>query len=251
MPAAPPSIAGGDLCGPQVTVFVAAGDLFGAPPRRAGPPSAEELARELARENAAIERLQIAFDALLYCRWTEVRVIRAEASAGEASPAETQARLAAANGRLRQDVGRASAFRQQIEARAARIEATAEQVSPGLRAAALRARAAPESNRGMASAPVTLRLRPDAAAAVSGRLEAGTEVALRPAAGGFAFVEAAGRITGYAPGSAFTLLPPAAAAGDDSPLRRLVATNIARRDTFVASLAVAERSEGAGFEFAR
>ena len=238
-----------DSCGPQVVVFVSAGDLFGTPPRRQGAPSAEELARDLARENAAIERLQIAFDALLYCRWTEVRVIRAEAEAGETNAAQTQSRLTAANARLRQDVARATALRAQVEARAARLQATAEQVSPGVSAAAARSRATPGGNRGIASAPVTLRLRPDATAPVSGRLDAGSEVALAPAAGGFAFAQGA-RGSGYAPSGAFTLVP-AAANLDETPLRRLTATNIARRETLLASLTLAEQSASTGFELTR
>ena len=63
-----PVVAGGDSgdgCGPQAVVFVQAGDVLGEPPRRTGPATAEQLAAELMRENAAIERLQIAFDALL------------------------------------------------------------------------------------------------------------------------------------------------------------------------------------------
>ncbi|MDB5372305.1 MAG: hypothetical protein JWP04_947, partial [Belnapia sp.] len=103
-----------DPCGPQVVVFVAAGDVFGEPPRRQGPPSAEELTRELARENAALDRLQIAFDALLYCRWTEVRVIRADAASGSIPPPQATARLAAATGRLRGDLGRAGQYRARV-----------------------------------------------------------------------------------------------------------------------------------------
>jgi len=241
------SIPAADPCGPQVVVFVSAGDIFGTPPRRQGTPSGEDLARELTLENAAIERLQIAFDALVYCRWTEVRVIRADAEAGDATASATQARLAAANARMRQDVARATALRTQVEARAARLQATAEQVTPGLgAAAAAAARAAPAGNRGVASAPVTLRLRPDATAPVSGRLETGSEVTLSPAAGSFAFAEGA-RGRGYAPSGAFTLLP-RAADPDNTPLRRLTATNIARRDTLLASVSLAARSAGMGFE---
>ena len=244
----PASAPGADSCGPQVVVFVSAGDIFGAPPRRLGTPGAEDFARELIRENAAIERLQIAFDALIYCRWTEVRVIRADAEAGDVNAADTQARLAGANARLRQDVARGTALRAQVEARAARLQTTAEQVSPGLGAAA-RARAAGAVNRGVASAPITLRLRPDATAPVAGRLDTGAEVTLNPAAGGFAFAEGP-RGRGYAPSGAFTLLA-RTADPDDTPLRRLTATNIARRDTLLASLTLAGQSASTGFELAR
>ncbi len=235
----------GDSCGPQVVVFVSAGDLFGDPPRRAGPPSAEELAAELARENAALERLQIAFDALLYCRWTEVRLIRADASAGAISRGEAANRQVAAAGRLRQDIGRAGQVRARIQARAARIEAALEAAAPGTTRGLGAAR--PGTTRAMASAPLVLRARPEAGAPESGRLLAGAEVVLRPGVGSFALVDASGT-TGYAPASAFTVLPPLTAAPGNTPLRDLAATNIARREGFSQSLSLIERSGLQGFE---
>ena len=241
-----PTAPAGDSCGPQAVVFVAAGDLFGDPPRRAGLATAEQLAADLARENAALERLQIAFDALLYCRWTEVRLIRADASAGAIPRGEASSRLAAAGGRLRQDVGRAGQIRTRVQARAARLEAALEAAAPGTTRGLGAAR--PGVTRAMASAPLVLRTRPEPGAPEAGRLLAGAEVTLRPGVGTFALVEASGTI-GYAPGSAFTVLPalPVAATGD-AGLRNLAATNIARREGFSQSLALVERNGLAGFE---
>lgn len=225
-----------DSCGPQVVVFVNAGDLFGNPPRRNGPPSATELEAELTRENAALERLQIAFDALLYCRWTEVRVIRAESP-----PAALPARLQAAQGRMRQDLDRAERTRAAIAARAARIDQSVEAVAPGTRAALVARRASDAAlPRAVASAAVP----------IVGRLTAGTEVNLRPAAGGFAYADGGTALRGYAPGNAFTLQPVTEAAATSGPnrLRSLAATNIARRDAFAQSLELAGRPGGSGFE---
>jgi hypothetical protein len=237
-----------DLCGPQVLVFVAAGDLFAEPPRRVAPPTAEELAAELARENAALERLQISFDALLYCRWTEVRLIRAESGA---RPAELPQRLTAAEGRLRQDLNRAAQTRARMQARAARIEAAVEGVAPGTRAAVAATLAAGDGTglpRAVASAPIVLRLRPDAGAPPVGRLQAGEAVTLRPAPGGFALAEGAAGQRGYAPGSAFTLRPAAAVATGQDRLRSLAATNLTRREGFLESLELAQRSGLQRFE---
>ncbi|MGX9964589.1 hypothetical protein ACVFYP_14760 [Roseomonas sp. F4] len=243
-----------DGCGPQVVVFVNAGDLFATPPRRSGPPTAAELEAELARENAALERLQIAFDALMYCRWTEVRLIRAEAASGGFPPAELPRRLGAAEGRLRQDLQRGGQARQNIAARAARIEQAVEMVAPGTRAAA-EARQADDSGqtRAVASAAVPLRLRPEANAPVAARLEAGSQVRLRPAAApGFVLADGGPARRGYAPSNAFTLQPelPAApaATGPAARLRNLAATNLARRDAFAQSLELADRSGTQGFE---
>lgn len=240
-----------DSCGPQVVVFVSAGDLFGTPPRRAGPPSAAELAEELARENAALERLQIAFDALLYCRWTEVRVIRAEAASGAFPAAELPRRLGTAEARLRQDVARASQARERITARGARIEQAVEAVAPGTRAALAAARAPRAgTTRAVASASVALRALPDAGAPVVATLEAGRDVGLRRAAGGFALVDAGGGLSGYAPGTAFRVQAaiPDAAPDGLGRLRSLAATNLARRDAFAQSVDLASRSGVQGFE---
>ena len=240
-----PVVAGaeaGDSCGPQVVVFVNAGDILGEPPRRAGPPTAEQLAAELARENVAIERLQIAFDALLYCRWTEVRLIRAAASAGDFPRGELPGRLANASGRLQRDLGRGGQVRARLQARAARLDAVVEAASPGATRAAR-----PGTTRAMASAPLVLRQRPDGGAGEAGRLAAGAEAYLRPAVGGFVLAEAGG-VSGYAPGSAFTILPALVAPAGNDPLRSLAATNISRREAFFQSLALAERSGVQGFE---
>jgi hypothetical protein len=242
-----------DGCGPQVVVFVNAGDLFAGAPRRNGPPTAAELEAELARENAALERLQIAFDALMYCRWTEVRLIRAEAASGGFPPAELPRRLGAAEGRLRQDLQRGGQARQNIAARAARIEQAVERVAPGTRAAALASQADDAGvSRAVASAAVPLRLRPEADAPIAARLEAGSQVGLRPsAAPGFVAADGGPGRRGYAPSNAFTLqpAPPAAAAtGPTARLRSLAATNLARRDAFAQSLELADRSGTQGFE---
>ncbi len=258
-PPAPPSAAvadAADSCGPQVVVFVSAGDLFGEPPRRQGPPGADELARELARENAVLERLQIAFDALLYCRWTEVRVIRADAGSGAVPRDEASRRLAAASQRLRADLSRAQQFRRRLADRSARIEAAVERAAPGTGAALLAEQAAREAPvRAIASAPIAVRLRPDQTAPEIGRIPAGMEVSLRPATGGFGLVDAGSRGQGYVQLGALTVLqqrraPVAEASGSQAELRRLAATNLAKRDNFAESLDLAERSANAGFDTA-
>jgi len=233
-----------------MVVFISAGDLFAAPPRRAAPPTADELAAELAAENAALERLQIAFDALLYCRWTEVRLIRAEAAGGRLPQGELPRRLTAAEGRLQRDLAQANQTRERMLARNARIESAVEAAAPGTRAAVAAGRGT-GLPRALASAPLVLRVRPDASTPAVGRLMAGAQVVLRPAPGGFVLAEGEGQ-RGYAPGSAFTLLaaPPAlgSAGTGMERLRSLAATNLARRENFVETLALANRSGLQRFE---
>ncbi len=256
-PASPPTVTGADpadSCGPQVVVFVSAGDLLGEPPRRQDPPGAAELAAELRRENAALERLQIAFDALLYCRWTEVRVIRADAASGAIRSAEASRRLARASGHVKGDLARARQFRNRLTERSTRIEAAVERLAPGTNAALLAERAAREAPaRAVASAPIALRLRPDLGAPQVGRVAAGTEVSLRPSTGGFAYIDAGIGAQGYAQSGGFTLLQPrrapvAEGTGPGRELRELAASNLAKRDNFAESLDLAERSAASGFE---
>jgi hypothetical protein len=108
----------------------------------------------------------------------------------------------------------------------------------------------------VASAALPLRLRPEATAPETGRLNAGQQVTLRAAPGGFAFVDAGSGVTGYAPNNAFTLIPaqPVAQAGENADiaaLRSLAATNLARRDNFTQTVALADRSGGDAFELVR
>ena len=233
-----------DSCGPQVQVFVSAGDLFGEPPRRSAPPTAEELEAELARENVALERLQIAFDALLYCRWTEVRVIRSEAAAGTVPAAERDRRLGLAENRLRRDVTEGGRIRDNLAARSARIEAAVERASPGTRAALAAARSTVDAQpRAVASAPIVLRLRPDATSPITARLPAGAPARLRAGPNGFAYADAGPQARGYALSNSFTLVPQvqAGSAPGMSRLRSLAATNIARREGFAQSISLANR----------
>ena len=249
MPAGDPSSTRGaidptDSCGPQVQVFVSAGDLFGEPPRRSAPPTAEELEAELARENVALERLQIAFDALLYCRWTEVRVIRSEAAAGTVPAAERDRRLGLAENRLRRDVTEGGRIRDNLAARSARIEAAVERASPGTRAALAAARSTVDAQpRAVASAPIVLRLRPDATSPITARLPAGAPARLRAGPNGFAYADAGPQARGYALSNSFTLVPQvqAGSAPGMSRLRSLAATNIARREGFAQSISLANR----------
>lgn len=53
---------------------------------------------------------------------------------------------------------------------------------------------------------------------------------------------------GYAPGSAFTLLPAAPPANNADRLRSLAATNLARREGFIESLSLAHQSGLQRFE---
>jgi hypothetical protein len=224
------------------------------PPQPVAAAAPAPLDQILAAENADLDRLQIAFDALLYCRWIEGRTIRADLAAGRLTRAEAEARMAAVRERLRRDLDAARRLIDSLAARAAERQADLERSAPGIRTELARAaanRSAPV--RALAAATVPLRLRPEASAPEVGRVPAGRTVVLRGEAGGFARLDEPG-LHGYAPIAAFQVLGrPAAAAptsGPDSGLRRLVAANIARRDNFAESVRIAESAAAGGFELA-
>lgn len=276
-----PGSAAGDGCGREVSGFGAASDpllgpaaapaaaapvVFHAhrarlntdqpePPQRAAAAAAPApLDQRLAAENADLDRLQIAFDALLYCRWIEGRTIRADLAAGRLARAEAEARMGAVRERLRRDLDAARRLIDSLAARAAERQPDLERSAPGIRTDLARAaanRSAPV--RALAAATVPLRLRPEASAPEVGRVPAGRTLVLRGEAGGFARLDEPG-LRGYAPIAAFQVLGrPAAAApagGPDAGLRRLAAANIARRDNFAESVRIAESAATDGFELA-
>ena len=259
----------GEGCRNQVNSFNGSGNAFLAPARWTAPgelprgtvptnfgrPSATPGAgpeSTLRQENADIDAVQIAFDALLYCRWIEARVIRAELSANRVPRPTAEARMAALRARLQRDLARAQAVLDALEARTTQRDAAVEAAAPGSRAAARRARAETGTTRSVvAAATVPLRLRPEAGAPEIGRVAAGQAVAVRPAQSGFALVEGQGGLRGYAPTGAFQIAEraaPVATGGPGAEIRQLIATNIARRDNFAESLGLAREAAVSGFE---
>lgn len=265
-------VPGGEACGPQLGSFNGAGAAFLPDTAGAGTwgsrrpqsttdfargaaPGAEALQATLAQENSDLDAVQIAFDALLYCRWIEARTIRAELAAGRTARPAAESRMAALRARLQRDLARAQAVLASLEQRDAERAAAVEAAAPGLRRAAAAARSgAGNTRRVVAAATVPLRLRPEAGAPEIGRVPAGQAVSVRPAQSGFALVEGQGGLRGYAPSGAFQVAeraaPQAAAAGPGGQVRVLAASNIAKRDNFAESLALAREAAVSGFELA-
>lgn len=235
-PVPPPSAlvaAPGDPCGAQTTTFSGAGDLFAEPPGTRPPFTRAEIEPQLVFDNVATERLQIAFDALLHCRATEMSRLRT-------GPAGDPRRMAFAEGALRRDVAHAAQLRQMLDGRGVRLDAAVERVSPGSRAAVASALASPVVPQAVAAAPIVLRVRPDLTSPIVARLPAGARAVLRPEANGFALADAGPQARGYALTAAFTVVPEVRLGGD--PLWSLAATNVARRQAFAQDVALAERS---------
>jgi hypothetical protein len=215
----------GDPCGRQVTEFSGIAGYFSEPDPRA--PALETLEVELQSESNALERLQIAFGTLVQCRWAEAK----------AAPG--------AIGRLRRDAAQAAMIRDLAEARGQRLDAAVNRASPGARvaiSAALGSSAVvPQAMTGTA---VELRLRPDFSSAIMARLPPGTRARVQPGPGEFAMVDAGPEARGYAPASAFILVPEVQVMGGDPSAGRLLslaATGAARRGAFARAVAMAEQ----------
>ncbi|WP_137177479.1 hypothetical protein [Roseomonas sp. AR75] len=244
-------------CGSQSALFASQGAVvlqpapalarWGAPA-----PAAPVLEAELDTENALLEALQIAFDSLLYCRWIEARWVRADVAARRITPEQGRAEMGALRARVAQDLAQARAVLAALDRRADGRKDRVEAAAPGTGAVVGRRRSdSAGAQRAVAAATVALRQRPEPGAPTIGRVGAGDTVMLRPAGRGFALVEGPGDLRGYAPLGAFQAPElPAQAAQAEAGVRQLAATNIARRDNFEESIALAARAAEAGFELA-
>jgi len=209
----------GDACARDVAEYNAIAGYFGAPDPQS--PASDTLAVELQSENNALERLQIAFGTLVQCRWAEAK----------AAPG--------AFGRLRQDAAQAAMIRDLAEARGQRLDRAVDRAAPGARVAIAGALASPvAAPQAVAGTVVELRLRPEPGSAIVARLPPGTRARLQPGPGELVRADAGPEARGYAPASAFILVPEVQVG---SPLVSLAATGAARRDAFARAVALAEQ----------
>jgi hypothetical protein len=220
------------------------------------------LASDLERENAQLSRTQVAFNQLMDCRFFRAQQIREAYRQGRIPQAVAAAQMADLRARTQRDIQLAQTIDQRIGTRGAEFDTAIESVSPGVKSAAMARKAGVAVVTAQARSPVVLKLRPDSSAPAVGQVEARQTVTLRPAAPGYAFVEAeGGTAVGYAETSAFSggtrangapvrlasaISPTAATPGD---VRSLAASNIARREEFTDSVQAAQRAaSGSGFE---
>jgi hypothetical protein len=225
------------------------------------------IGNDLARENAELERAQLAFDLLMDCRFQQAAAIREAHRRGALPTPAAQAQLARLREQAQADIALARLVNQRIATRGAEFDTAIATIAPDVKADYEERKAAAQRTVVSAQArqPVVVRLRPDPNAPEVARVAAREPVRLRPAAAGFAKVETeSGQVIGYAPANAFGTratgapvrlgaapsVPPAAAGATDA--RSLAASNIARRDNFAESVGTAEAAlrGGGGFELA-
>lgn len=214
------------------------------------------IAGDLATENAQLDRTQLAFDQLMECRFGTAQRIRADLRAGRLARPQAEAQMAALRAQTQRDLQLARSINGRIGERGAQFDTAVETVAPGAREQAVASARPARSVPAQARATVPLKLRPDPAAPDVARVDARERVTLQPAGNGFALVETAGGLRGYAPAQSFPEARGLAAqrpapVAMDGDVRSLAASNIARRDNFSQSLGNAERlAAGQGFELA-
>lgn len=207
---------------------------------------AQAVATDLEREGQGLEGAQYALDQLIDCRLGAATALREAEAAGTVASAESGRQRAGLRRQAERDLALAREIRGRVEARAAEFDRAIDAVAPGARETPP---PAPQAVLAAAPAPVPLRARPEPAAAPLPALPPDRPVQVRPARTlGFVAVETpSGQRLGYAPATAFPEVPPlvravpvpgeGAAPAPSGAVRRLAATNIARRDNFVATVA--------------
>jgi hypothetical protein len=213
------------------------------------------LSADIDRENAQLDRTQLAFNQLVDCRMNSANTIRRAHREGRLDRTTAQAQLQQVQARLRNDVAVAQRINEGVGKRGGEFDTALESVSPGVKGQVQTARALASARpRGQT---VALRATPNSQSPQIASITARDNVTVKPATGGFVLVETSGGARGYAPAEQFSAQGVNLARASASPppaggdARNLAASNIARRDNFADSIGSAERlAQGGGFELA-
>ena len=210
-----------------------------------------QINSDLNRENAQIDRTQIAFDQLADCRYRQAQAIRTAYARGAMTRAEAESQMAVVRSRSQRDIALAKAIDKQINARGQQFDVAANNVAPGT-TATIRAASPERQTYTRTSAP--LKLTPNQDAPDIAELQPRQAVTVGTSRNGYALVQTASGERGYAPVSALQSAPVASSAdsGGDSggDVRTLAGSNAARRDSFAQSIAVTEQVSDSGFQLA-
>jgi Skp family chaperone for outer membrane proteins len=212
------------------------------------------VASDIEQENTNLAQTQRALDSVTDCRLREARRVQEAARAGEIQRQEAAARLAALRQQAERDLALSQQVQQRIQARTAEIGTGLDVVVPGARTAPP---PPPPRVAARPAQPVRLQAAPLPAAAPVAELPARQPVQVVPTRNPeFVAVETpAGERLGYASAAVFTIppaqtravsMPAAAGTADAARLRTLVATNIARRENFTASVNDLQRAVTTG-----
>jgi outer membrane lipoprotein SlyB len=207
-----------------------------------------QIAGDLQRENASLDRTQIAFDQLMDCRLTAAQTIRNQLAQGRLDRAVAISQMSDIRQRVTTDLQLANRISGSITERAGQFDTAIDQVVPGGRSAVPVA-GTPISAPVRRAVRVTFSPQPNSPAIAS--MQQREVVSVRPGPPGFSQVETASGVRGYVPADAVAPPRSAAPAPVDGDVRSLAATNLSRRENFTASVGSAERlAQAGGFEIA-
>ncbi|MCC7426705.1 MAG: SH3 domain-containing protein [Alphaproteobacteria bacterium] len=219
-----------------------------------------QVSGDLARENGQIDRTQQAFDRLMDCRWSQAQQIRADLRARRITRPEAEARMAQVREWSKRDIEVARRINGQIQGRSEQFTTAGEEMGSVRKGTVQRQPQRLNSNDRVVRRS-ELRLRPSAGAPKVDDVPANSQVRVLSKSGGYALVDTPDGKRGFITTSALssgnrgarsateaqggTAAP---AAASDADVRRLHASNIARRDNFADRVEAAEGLASAGFE---
>ncbi|WP_424813016.1 YMGG-like glycine zipper-containing protein [Roseococcus sp. YIM B11640] len=214
-----------------------------------------QMSSDLARENAQLDRTQIAWDQLMDCRLSVAQRVREAVKSGRLDRQTGLAQMAEIRARVQNDIQVAQRINASIGQRGAQFDTAIENTIPGGKNAVVASYRPPAAARATVRRAVAVKFRPDAGSAEIAQINARDVVSVRPGPAGYAQVETSSGVRGYVPNDALQGAPrqQAAAPPSGGDVRSLAATNISRRDNFSESVSNAERlaqAGGGGFELA-
>ena len=213
---------------------------------------------DLARENAQIDKTQLAFDQLMDCRFRQAGQINAIYTAHQIDRPTAVAQMAVVRQRAQRDLALAQKINGQIAQRGQQFDVAADNLAPSPVPAFVSAESYPAKPATVRRAG-TLKLRPDPAAPDIAQIQAKQPVTVTVKRGDYALVQTDTGARGYAQvadlqqagsRSVPVSVPSAPAATNGTDVRTLDGSNAARRDAFAQSVAVSETAVASGFEVA-
>jgi len=211
---------------------------------------------DLQHENTQIDKTQLAFNALVDCRYRQAQAINADYRTHRIDRASAEAAMALVRQRAAKDLALARMINQQIQDRGQQFGVAAGNIDPSAQAAFTAAPAAMPSQPAVVRTAASIKLRPDPGAPDVAQLRPNEHVTVSSGRNGYALVQTASGQQGYVSASdlqgsggrrgiSVPNSTPVATSGD---MRTLAGSNAARRDDFAQSVSVTEKQEASGFE---
>jgi len=209
---------------------------------------------DLYRENAQIDKTQLAFDQLNDCRFRQAAQINADYRARRIDRATAEAMMARVRDRAAKDIQLAKLINQQIQDRGQQFGVATSNVDPSASAAMTASR---PSQPAVVRVAAPIRITPEAGAPAIAQLQPREQVTVTSSRNGYALVQTASGQQGYVSASDLqgtggrrSLSVSATPTAASTDVRTLAGSNAARRDDFAASVAVTEKAQATGFELA-